>query len=155
MSCYLTKCLVDKVEFKEAVHNAGAVASIKAVAKAEDAVLPPPPPAVADMTDSWRAKVTVTMEQQADSSKLAAVYDGMREAFKRGGLNVAAIRATLCVSSRRHLCWLSQRNRLAKKHVVLELEGCKPLALPGTIFRALLQRNLHLVAQYCFDVSAL
>ena len=80
-------------------HHAGAVAKIKAVATAEGATLPPPPPTVADMTDSWRAKVTVTAEQQADCGKLAAVYDGMRDAFKREGLNVAAIRATLCASS--------------------------------------------------------
>ncbi|KAK9828424.1 hypothetical protein WJX81_006698 [Elliptochloris bilobata] len=73
----------------------GTVATIKATATAEDAALPPPPPAVTNMEDSWRAKVTVTLEQQADCGKLAAVYDDMRDAFKHDGLNVAAIRATL------------------------------------------------------------
>jgi len=77
-------------------HVAGAVASIKATATAEDASLPPPPPKVTDMSDSWRAKVTVSAEQQANCGKLAAVYDGMRAAFRRDGLNPAAIRATLC-----------------------------------------------------------
>ena len=75
------------------------MAKIKAVATAEGTTLPPPPPTVADMTDSWRAKVTVTTEQQADCGKLAAVYDGMRDAFLRDGLNVAAVRATLCAPS--------------------------------------------------------
>ena len=94
---------------------AGAVASIKATATAEDAALPPPPPKVTDMSDSWRAKVTVSLEQQADCGKLAAVYDGMRAAFRRDGLNPAAIRATLCARPcmQGPACLLLKRNLFA------------------------------------------
>ena len=116
-------------------HRAGAVAKIKAVATAEGATLPPPPPTVADMTDSWRAKVTVTSEQQADCGKLAAVYDGMRDAFQRDGLNVAAIRATLC----------------AARACSLPVPGCRKRFLYIGLVPRFVNKKIHVVSCTCDD----